>query len=84
MDIISFIPEQLLILVAALNVIGFACNNYPKVKNDFIPPILFTLGIVFSISMQGISPGAILQGILCAGASMGLYDAFKPLKNKDN
>lgn len=84
MYIISFIPEQLFILIAALNVIGFACNNYPKVKNDFIPPILFSLGIIFSIWMQGVSPGAILQGILCAGASMGLYDAFKPLKNKDN
>nr|WP_234926356.1 phage holin family protein [Clostridioides mangenotii] len=37
-----------------------------------MPHILLTLGIIYSIWIQGVSPGSVLQGLLCAGSSMGL------------
>ncbi|HBH1568655.1 TPA: phage holin family protein, partial [Clostridioides difficile] len=50
-NLISFIPEQLLILVAALYVIGAGCKKYKQLDNKYIPVVLLALGIGFSIWM---------------------------------
>lgn len=81
MEIVSFIPEQLLILVAALNVLGYGCKNVPGLDNKFIPSILLVLGIIFSIWIQGIAPNSILQGILCWGVAIGIHQTVKQFKN---
>lgn len=81
MEIVSFIPEQLLILVAALNVLGYGCKNVPGLDNKFIPSILLVLGIIFSIWIRGIDPNSILQGILCWGVAIGVHQTVKQFKN---
>ncbi|RRG31725.1 phage holin family protein, partial [Clostridioides difficile] len=50
-NLISFIPEQLLILVAALSIIGKGCKKYKQLDNKYIPIVLLVLGIGFSIWM---------------------------------
>lgn len=82
-NLISFIPEQLLILVAALYVIGAGCKKYKQLDNKYIPIILLVLGIVFSIWMLGFNPSSILQGILCWGVAIGANQVYKQLKDGD-
>ena len=80
MDIMSFIPEQLFLLVAALNVLGFVGKSYPRLDNRYIPIALLLFGVVFSVLMQGISTEAVLQGILCWGVAIGVNQTYKQFK----
>ncbi|HBF4526052.1 TPA: holin, partial [Clostridioides difficile] len=57
-NLISFIPEQLLILVAALYVLGVGFKKYKQLDNKYIPVVLLILGIGFSIWMLGLNPVA--------------------------
>ncbi|MCC0644060.1 phage holin family protein [Clostridioides sp. ZZV14-6150] len=82
-NLISFIPEQLLILVAALYVLGFGCKKYKQLDNKYIPVVLLILGIGFSIWMLGLNPSSILQGILCWGVAIGANQVYKQLKDGD-
>ncbi|MGX9756025.1 phage holin family protein [Clostridioides difficile] len=82
-NLISFIPEQLLILVAALYVIGAGCKKYKQLDNKYIPVVLLILGIVFSIWMLGFNPSSILQGILCWGVAIGVNQVYKQLKEEN-
>lgn len=81
-NIIKFVPEQLLILVAALYVIGMFLKKTPKVQDWFIPWILLVLGIGFSISIMGIDPTSILQGIICSFGAIGLNQMIKQTVKK--
>ncbi|MBU5307539.1 phage holin family protein [Clostridioides mangenotii] len=80
MDIMSFIPEQLLIIVVVLNVLGVACKSYPILDNKYIPIILLLLGIVFSICLVGLNVTSIMQGILCWGVAIGVNQTYKQFK----
>ncbi|HEM7410842.1 TPA: phage holin family protein [Clostridioides difficile] len=80
-NLISFIPEQLLLLVVALNALGFGFKKYKQLDNKYIPIILLVLGIGFSIWMLGFSPNAVLQGIICWGISIGINQTYKQLKD---
>ncbi|WP_416387017.1 phage holin family protein [Metaclostridioides mangenotii] len=40
------LPEQLIILVVTLNVLGFACKSIPKLDDRYIPIVLLAIGIV--------------------------------------
>ncbi|MCC0629847.1 phage holin family protein, partial [Clostridioides sp. ES-S-0171-01] len=71
-NLISFIPEQLLILVAALSIIGKGCKKYKQLDNKYIPVVLLALGIGFSVWMLGLNPTSILQGVICWGISIGI------------
>ncbi|MBY1361086.1 phage holin family protein [Clostridioides difficile] len=82
-NLISFIPEQLLILVATLSIIGKGCKKYKQLDNKYIPIILLVLGIGFSIWMLGFSPNAVLQGIICWGISIGINQTYKQLKEEN-
>ncbi|ALP03627.1 phage holin family protein [Clostridioides difficile] len=82
-NLISFIPEQLLILVAALYVIGAGCKKYKQLDNKYIPVVLLALGIGFSIWMLGLNPSAVLQGIICWGISIGINQTYKQLKEEN-
>lgn len=76
-NIISFVPEQLLILVAALYVIGVFLKKTPNVKDWTIPWILLILGIAFSIAILGISATSILQGIICSFGAIATNQIIK-------
>ncbi|MDI3117599.1 phage holin family protein [Clostridioides difficile] len=82
-NLISFIPEQLLILVAALSIIGKGCKKYKQLDNKYIPIILLVLGIGFSIWMLGLNPNAVLQGVICWGVAIGANQVYKQLKDGD-
>ncbi|WP_315167273.1 phage holin family protein [Metaclostridioides mangenotii] len=80
MDIMSFIPEQLFIIVVVLNVLGVACKSYDILDNKFIPVILLLLGIVFSVCLVGFNVTSIMQGILCWGVAIGVNQTYKQFK----
>ena len=80
-NLISFIPEQLLILVAALYVLGVGFKKYKQLDNKYIPVVLLILGIGFSIWMLGLNPVAILQGVICWGVAIGINQTYKQLKD---
>ncbi|MFL8712841.1 phage holin family protein [Clostridioides sp. GD02377] len=82
-NLISFIPEQLLILVAALYVIGAGCKKYKQLDNKYIPVVLLTLGISFSVWMLGLNADAVLQGVICWGISIGINQTYKQLKEEN-
>ncbi|MCC0630781.1 MULTISPECIES: phage holin family protein [unclassified Clostridioides] len=82
-NLISFIPEQLLILVAALSIIGKGCKKYKQLDNKYIPVVLLALGIGFSVWMLGLNPSAVLQGVICWGISIGINQTYKQLKDGD-
>ncbi|MDB0440948.1 holin [Clostridioides difficile] len=82
-NLISFIPEQLLILVAALYVLGVGCKKYKQLDNKYIPVILLILGIGFSVWMLGLNADAVLQGILCWGVAIGANQVYKQLKEEN-
>ncbi|WP_304340478.1 phage holin family protein [Metaclostridioides mangenotii] len=80
MDIMSFIPEQLMIIVVTLNALGFACKSLPKLDDRYIPIVLLAIGIVFSTCIVGFSVTAIMQGILCWGVAIGANQTVKQFK----
>ena len=80
--IINFVPEQLLILVAALYVIGIFLKRTPKIKDWSIPWILLVLGISFSIPIMGFNATSILQGIICSFGSIATNQLVKQTVNK--
>ncbi|MCI9975610.1 phage holin family protein [Clostridioides difficile] len=82
-NLISFIPEQLLILVAALYVIGAGCKKYKQLDNKYIPVVLLALGVGFSVWMLGLNADAVLQGVICWGISIGINQTYKQLKEKN-
>ncbi len=82
-NLISFIPEQLLILVAALYVIGAGCKKYKQLDNKYIPVVLLILGIGFSVWMLRLSADAVLQGVICWGISIGINQTYKQLKEEN-
>ncbi|HAT4146751.1 TPA: holin [Clostridium perfringens] len=76
-NIIKFVPEQLLILVAALYIIGYFLKKTPKVLNWTIPWLLMFLGIGFSISIMGLNANSILQGIICSFSAVATNQFVK-------
>lgn len=78
-NLISFVPEQLLILVAAIYVLGEGCKKYPNLNNKYIPVVLLVFGVVFSSWILGFGATSILQGILCWGTAVGLNQTLKQL-----
>lgn len=82
-NLISFVPEQLLILVAAIYILGEGCKKYPALDNKYIPAVLLVFGIIFSVWILGFNPTSVLQGILCWGTAIGLNQTIKQLFNKE-
>ncbi|GAA0104302.1 phage holin family protein [Paraclostridium sordellii] len=80
--IINFVPEQLLILVVALYVIGIFLKRTPKIKDWSIPWILLVLGISFSIPIMGFNATSILQGIICSFGAIATNQLVKQTVNK--
>ena len=84
MELMSFIPSQLGILIAVLYVLGYAMKNVSIIKDEYIPVILIVFSIVFSILLVGLSATAFLQGILCWGVSVGINQTYKQINKIGN
>lgn len=78
-NLLNFIPEQLLILIASTYVLGIFLKKLETVKDKFITVILMIFTIVFSMVLTGPSPTAFLQGVLCWGVSVGINQTAKQL-----
>ncbi|KEI15468.1 phage holin family protein [Clostridium haemolyticum] len=78
-NFVKFIPEQLLILVVALYVLGVFLKA-SKIKNNIIPWILLIIGIAFSLIIDGLSATSILEGIICSFCAIGTNQLYKQAK----
>lgn len=83
MDIIKFIPEQLLILVASIYVLGVFLKRIESIKDKYITVILMAFSIVLSLILQGLNANAFLQGILCWGVAIGINQTAKQLGKEE-
>lgn len=77
MDFVQLIPEQLMLVVVCVYILGSACVKYPKLDNKYIPLVLLTFSIVFSVWVLGFNPTSILQGIICWGTAIGINQTIK-------
>lgn len=78
MDILTFIPEELMILVIATYLVGVLLKQTKFLKDNLIPLVLFAFAIVFSCVLQwSLSGMAMLQGVLCWGVAIGVNQTFK-------
>lgn len=68
-NLIQFVPEQLLIVVAALYVLGLFLKN-SKVKDYLIPWVLLMVSVIASIAIGGINITSVLEGVICCGVSV--------------
>ena len=91
-DLLSFIPQHLLILVAATYVVGIALKR-SSFKDNHITIALMVFCITFSFLLTLVNTeykrmfdaavNSILQGILCWGVAVGLNQTYKQLKKQE-
>ena len=88
-NLMTFIPENLLILIAAIYVFGIWLKKLETVKDNYITVILMLFAITFAVLLNLINSkykvmyeaivNAILQGILCWGVAIGINQTYKQL-----
>jgi hypothetical protein len=78
----TFIPEDLIILIVATYVLGVFLKKMESVKDKYITIILMIFCIVFSLILGGISANSVLQGILCWGVSIGINQTYKQISKE--
>lgn len=78
-NLLTFIPEQLLILIASIYVLGIFLKKLEKVSDNLIPVFLMIFSLVFSMVLAGPSATAFLQGILCWGVAIGVNQTAKQI-----
>ncbi len=82
---LSFITEMYVpIIVVACLVVGYIAKKWIKdVENKYIPTIVFVLGIVLGLFMNGLTVEAGVAGAVSGLASTGLHQMFtRLLENK--
>ncbi|MGL5149235.1 MAG: phage holin family protein [Clostridium sp.] len=82
-NLIQFVPEELLILIASIYVLGIFLKKMEKVKDNYITAFLMVFAISFSLVLVGFNANAILQGILCWGAAVGVNQLKVQANKKD-
>ena len=80
-QLITFIPETLFILIAALYCLGLFLKQ-SKVSDNLIPLILLALGIVGAVVLTGLNATAIMQGIIAAAIAVFVKNLEKQLISK--
>lgn len=81
----SYITPELAVLIPVLYLIGASLKRYKSFADKYIPIVLGATGIViamiYEFSVMGFSLDAvyasIIQGILCAGASVYVNQVVK-------
>lgn len=76
MDILHFLSENMLIVAAALYVVGSFIKAIPAIPDWVIPFVLTALGCACGAAILGI-PEGLLQGVLCAGAAVLVHQGVK-------
>ena len=83
MDFMNYIIENALILIPVLYIIGSFLKNLENIKDKYIPLVLLTIGIGFSVAIIGFSVDAIIQGILVSGATVLRNQLIKQYKKEN-
>ncbi|NFC86236.1 hypothetical protein EXN13_00680 [Clostridium botulinum] len=81
-NLMDYIIDQALILIPALYVLGIMLKQTNKIKDWTIPWILLVVGIIGSISLMGLNPNSIIQGILATGAAVYTNQLIKQSTEK--
>lgn len=79
MELLNFVPEQLLILIAAIYVLGVFFKKVEGIKDKYITILLMVFAICFSLVLAGLNANAFLQGIICWGVAVGVNQTVKQL-----
>lgn len=81
MDLMEFITTMYVsIIVVACLVVGYIAKKWIKdVENKYIPTIVFVLGIVLGLFMNGLTVEAGVAGAVSGLASTGLHQMFTRL-----
>jgi hypothetical protein len=92
-NLTQFIPENLMIVIAAAYVVGIFLKKLENVKDKYITLILMLFCITFSVLLNLINTeysvmynaivNAVLQGILCWGVSVGINQTAKQLNKQE-
>lgn len=77
MDILTFIQENIVVLVPVLWILGTFLKKTPLIHDWTIPWILVVTGIGLSIALISISAEAIIQGVLVAGGAVLTQNLIK-------
>ena len=93
MDIMSFIPSSLLIVIVAIYVVGVFFKKIELIKDKYITILLMLFGITFAVLLSIINAkykvslevivNGLLQGILCWGVSVGVNQTIKQLGKEE-
>ncbi|MFH5185704.1 phage holin family protein [Paenibacillus sp. TAB 01] len=78
--IIQLLDPKLLIVLAACWVIGYVLKQTPRVPNWSIIFVVTAVAVAFTVSMLGVTPEAILQGILAGAVAVYGYEFLKATK----
>ena len=92
-NLLTFIPEHLLILIAATYVVGMFLKGNPGFKDTKITVALMIFSVVGSVLLTLINTeytsyitaviNAVFQGILCWGVAVGINQTSKQLKKQE-
>lgn len=92
-NLLKFIPENLMILIVVIYVVGLFLKKMNSVPDKYITLILMIFGITFAILLDIINSqykvaldvivNGILQGILCWGVAVGVNQTTKQLTKED-
>lgn len=91
-NLLTFIPEFLLIVIAAIYIVGVFLKKIETVPDKYITVLLMIFGITFAVLLNIINAeykialdviiNGILQGILCWGVAVGINQTLKQV-NKE-
>lgn len=92
-NLLTFIPEFLLIVIVGIYVFGAFLKSLKSVPDKYITSILMLLGITaavllniinsqYKVSLDVIVNG-VLQGILCWGVAVGINQTSKQLNKNE-
>ena len=93
MNLTDFISQNLLIVIAAIYVMGVFLKNMESIKDKWITVILMLFGITFAVLLSIINSkykieldvivNGVLQGILCWGVAVGVNQTLKQIKKNE-
>ena len=92
-NLLNFIPENLMILIVAIYVVGIFLKKMNSVPDKYITLILMLFGITFAVLLDiinsqykvvlDVAVNGILQGILCWGVAVGINQTTKQLNKEE-
>lgn len=92
-NLTQFLPTYLMIVVAAILVLGVAFKKSAVVTDKYIVFLLLIFGIIFAVLLDIISQEykttteafvyGILHGIICWGVSVASHQTFKQIQKEE-